>query len=204
MAIIDITMSVDGGEILNELDLRRLKELWNHYSASLPPSSAYSFDSLKDQVHAALEAHVRRQPTYFGCRPIHVRCAMTHRVDQLNRHIVILPQRVTWDAVNHGYDYLRNTTFDVTGQEYDSTIRHWAGDNLAKYLDCQGGFSRLETDRSDCFNLILTLQEAKRNLYSGVEVIGSQFEEVEARGNLVNQREDALLFLVHKCNPMPG
>jgi hypothetical protein len=206
MALVDITMSVDGGDTLNEIDLRRLKELWEIYSPSLPPSQAYGFDRLKDQVQRVLADHIRRNPTWFGSRPIFVNAAMSHRMDGYNRHIVILPQRVTWEAVNHGYDYLRNTApqrLDVGEQEFDSTIRHWAGDNLAKYLDVHGGFSRLTTDRADCFNLILALQVARCNMYNSEEVIGSVFD-VEVHENLQNQRETELLFMTHRCKPIPG
>ena len=203
MAIVDITMSVDGGDNLNDIDLRRLKELWEHYSPSLPPSSSYSFDSLKDQVHKSLDDHIRRNKVWFGCRPIHVKGAMSHRLDQMNRHVVILPQRVTWDAVNHGYDYLQAQHSETTmSQEWDSMIRHWAGDNLAKYLDVHGCFSRNKTDRQDCFNLILTLDKARRYTYSSEEIIGTAFE-VESEGNMEMQRENGLFYLVHRCKPLP-
>jgi hypothetical protein len=203
MAIVDITMSVDGGDHLNDIDLRRLKELWEHYAASLPPSQVYGFDAFKDRVQSSLDDHIRRNKVWFGCRPIHVKTAMSHRLDQYNRHIVILPQRATWDAVNRGYDYLHAAHPETTmSQEWDSMIRHWAGDNLAKYLDIQGGFSRLATDRQDLFNLILVLDKARRYTYASEEVIGSAFD-FETRGNLEKQREDSLFFLVHRCKPLP-
>ena len=203
MAIVDITMSVDGGDTLNDIDLRRLKELWEHYSPSLPPSQAYGFDRLERQVQASLDDHINRNKTWFGCRPIHVKGAMSHRLDQYNRHLVILPQRVTWDAVNRGYDYLLEHHGDAPmSQEWDSMIRHWAGDNLAKYLDVHGGFSRNAADRQDLFNLILVLDKARRYTYSSEEVIGSSFD-FETRGNLEKQREDSLFFLVHRCKPLP-
>lgn len=202
MATIDITMSVDGGDHLNEIDLRRLKELWEHYSPSMPPSPMYQFDRLKDRIQDELARHIRQHQTWFGCRPIHVRGAMLHRVDQFDRHLVILPKRVTWEAVNYAYDYLRHQAPDQMEQDFDSTIRHWAGDNLAKYLDVHGGFSRQEEDRQDCFNLIQVLQESKRHLYNTQEVIGGTFD-VEAHGNLERQRENELLFLAHKCKPLP-
>lgn len=203
MATVDITMSIDGGDTLNEIDLRRLKEIWDHYGPSLPPSDIYAFNRLKDNVQNALADHVKRHQTWFGCRPVHIRGAMSHRLDQYNRHIVILPQRVTWDAVNHGYDYIHGFNSEgVPSIERDSTIRHWAGDNLAKYLDAHGCFSRQPTDRQDCFNLILTLDVARRHTYSSEGVIGTSFE-VETEGNAEGSREDGLFFLVHKCKPLP-
>lgn len=203
MATVAITMSVDGVDALNETDLHRLKEVWEHYNPSFPPSQAYDFDRLKDQVQSALNDHVRRNPTWFGSRPIYVQGAMSHRLDDFNRHIVILPKRVTWDVINRGYDYLRehhDRTLDT--QEWDSMIRHWAGDNLAKYLDVHGGFSRNTEDRQDLFNLILVLDKARRNTYGQEEVIGSTFD-YELHGNLEKQREDNLFYLVHRCKPLP-
>ncbi|MNU47609.1 hypothetical protein D3C71_365020 [compost metagenome] len=204
MAGVDITMSVDGGDFLNSIDLLRLKEVWEQYAKTLNPiREVYTFDRMKDRVQRTLQRHIERHPTWFGSRPIYIRGAMIHRADEYDRQVVILPQRATWDAVNHGYDYLRNEAPQPNEPDFDSTIRHWAGDHLAKYLDNQNGFSRRKEDRQDCFNLIQVLDVAKRQLYDIVDSIGTEFETVEVPENDHVQRDVSLKYIIHSCKPLP-
>lgn len=204
MGSVNLTMAVNGGDKLDELDLARLEELYNYYLKLEKPDGRklHHFDSFKNKVEKALEDHVRRQDTFFVARPIHVQGAFYHDQDEFDHHITILPQRATWDAVNHGWDYLLNDRPEVTDPDFDSTIRHWAAGNLAKYLDIDSGFSRLETDQRDCFALILCLQKAQRYLSNCVRSEGVRFN-VEVRENRRRNRDGGLYYIVHACKRGP-
>ncbi|MCO6704777.1 hypothetical protein [Streptomyces sp. CHB9.2] len=200
---VDITLAVDGGDVLNELDLARLAEIHSHYNklTRRPRGEGvefgHSFERLQQEVQKELDAHIRRHKTFLSVRSIHIRGALLHNIDDHDHHIVILPKRATWDAVNHAYDYLNNDRPEVADPDYDSTIRHWAANNLSKYLDVNNGFSRLPSDRRDCFDLILTLQKAMRHTNAKIELSEGVAFNIAVK-NTHPLREERLLY-IHHC-----
>ena len=203
---VDITLSVDGGDILNEIDLARLAELHSHYNKLARPEARVhnvtTFDRVQARVEEELANHIRRYPTCLSNRNIHIRGAFFHAQDDFDHHIVMLPRRATWDAVNHGYDYLCADRPEIADMEYDSTIRHWAAAHLAKFLDIDRGFSRLPSDKQDCFNLILCLQKAMRHTYKTERMEGVRFN-IALRGEHPN-RDPNFYYLSHRCQLMPS
>lgn len=203
---VDITLSVDGGDVLNELDLARLAELHSHYRKLAHPDNRSqlndTFERVQQRVEDELANHVRRYPTCLSKRNIHIRGAFFHAQDEFDHHIVILPRRATFDAVNFGYDYLCADRPEIADVEYDSTIRHWAAAHLAKFLDNNRGFSRLPTDQRDCFDIILCLQKAMRHTYKIERSEGVRFN-IATRGEHP-LRDPNLYYLTHRCQLMPS
>lgn len=205
---VDITMSVNGGDVLDEIDLARLAEIHSHYNKLTRRREGEGdrvnqpFERLQRDFQTALDDHIRRYPTFLSSRTIHVRHALVQNIDDTDHHIVILPKRATWDAVNHAYDYLNNDRPEVTHPDYDSTIRHWAANNLAKYLDVNNGFSRLPSDKRDCFDLILTLQKAMRHTNATIELSEGVAFNIAVK-NSHPLREERLLYIQHNLRLQP-
>lgn len=205
---VNITLAVDGGDTLNELDLARLAEIHSYYNkftrrpAGKDITFGHTFERLQKDVQEALDSHIRRYPTCLSIRVIHIRGAVLHNIDDFDHHIVILPKRATWDAVNHGFDYLRNDRPEVADPDFDSTIRHWAAGNLAKYLDVNRGFSRLPSDQRDCFDLILTLQKAMRESYARIESVEGVRFNIAVK-NTHPLRDENLYYLSQRHSLQP-